>query len=387
MAVMVKRIAQVVLVTLGLVASAVQAEPSISGVWQGTIGSNPVHACFPENGYRGAYYYDKYKAIIPLGKENDDSRKWREGYDQSGAIWRFQSVSYDSLRATWTKGSKQLPITLQRLPITGKNEEAACASSTFNGPRLVYVPRLVRKDQKGKPYIDLKVDFGPVFSDTYKYTGFLLRGTTPEVKRANEYLLKRARQAVAQFYECNDAQMSSSGTDGEYETYNEEPEIIAGRFLQWTETVNSMCAYPHPGDYRLNHFWDMKTGESVDFSKWFAPGEVDHDHPEDCESTDNCAIVLAKEKSRLAAFLLKRYKQTNSDRECIEAVKHNHTYSVSLAGDGLAFETQLPHYARACEDSVSLGLAELRPFLSPLGLDSLRSLNAAQGKLAAGPGQ
>src|SRR4030095_12522938 len=53
---------------------------SWEGVWQGTIGTLPIHICLNNTPYmnQGAYYYDAHKTLIRLDL-SEDGKEWLEG--------------------------------------------------------------------------------------------------------------------------------------------------------------------------------------------------------------------------------------------------------------------------------------------------------------------
>ena len=347
-------------------------------VWQGRIGNQPVHVCFQDYGYSGAYYYDKYLRLISL--DPDESRRtWRERLDGK-EVWSIGRVSDTTMEVTWQQGNKTLHFELRRiLPQTEKDRrKSACASQAFNAPRYATRPKLVRKDDPRRPFIDLSIDFGPALSKNYTYQSFLLRGNSPQARRINAYLLAEANRFINEdFPTCQGGALEMNAEDGEMEhLLSPPPTIIGGRFLQWGVQASDSCGGAHPNGGHYTQTWDMRTAKPVQFSRWFSPKAV---VPEDSEQ-----YIALTADSPLRPLLLAAYKQ-NSDCTSFALCRDlladpNRTPEVSIGRDGLDFEFQIdvPRAMAFCSDTVSLSFKQLKPWLSTLGMEEMRALFGAK---------
>ena len=123
--------------------AAAQSSTGFAGVWQGTLGAQPVRVCFNQRewGTFGAYYYLSHLAAIPLQQPDDQklrlSSKAYDERDSASPRWTFDKAAPDRLAGRWTQAARTLPIALTRVPLPAlKEDDTPCGSMVFQEPRL-----------------------------------------------------------------------------------------------------------------------------------------------------------------------------------------------------------------------------------------------------------
>src|SRR5437868_11306169 len=132
------RIIAFILAALLPVASVAQpASGRLAGIWEGTIGTLPVRACFTtqEWGTFGAYYYTSQLKLLGLEPQDGAPGAYSEVSGDREARWQNVQAAGDNLTATWASGQRMLPVRLHRVAVGG-GESGACASLDFHQPRL-----------------------------------------------------------------------------------------------------------------------------------------------------------------------------------------------------------------------------------------------------------
>lgn len=120
----------------GAPARAAEPVSPLAGVWEGTIGTLPIRACFDQHewGNSGGYYRSKRK-FIGLSADADHAQ-YVEGAQSETTTPRWTiNPAEASLEGVWTQGARSLPIRLTRVAAP-QADQTACASMTFLQPRL-----------------------------------------------------------------------------------------------------------------------------------------------------------------------------------------------------------------------------------------------------------
>ena len=131
------------LAAMAAVASAVPANAAVpggqlDGVWDGTIGTLPVRACFVHKSYgdHGAYYYRSKLVTIPLIADDKRTGEFTENWaDQKGPRWKIGGAVNGVLTGQWTSRGKSLPLRLSKVPMESGENESTCGSRAFFEPR------------------------------------------------------------------------------------------------------------------------------------------------------------------------------------------------------------------------------------------------------------
>ena len=85
--------------------------PGVAGIWEGTIGTLPVRACFVtrEWGTFGAYYYASQLKLLGLEAQDGAPGTFSETGGEFTARWSVVQAAGDSLTARWTGEGPALP--------------------------------------------------------------------------------------------------------------------------------------------------------------------------------------------------------------------------------------------------------------------------------------
>lgn len=168
---------------------------AVQGVWQGTLATQPIQACFNnrETDSFGAYFYLSKLVTIPLIKDDKGELLFSEGWpdDPKAPRWALTPIGADELTGTWKQGSRNLALRLTRVPL-GKlgEDDSPCGSMTFEQPRLngIHIVR-TRAAKDGVGYAKLTLDLRGHFPSV-SVESFQLDGHGSAVERINRVLDK-----------------------------------------------------------------------------------------------------------------------------------------------------------------------------------------------------
>ena len=356
-----------ILIALAVAAQTAPAAPAgLPGIWEGQVGNLPVRACFVsrEWGSFGAYYYLSQNRLIPLEAEEGDATVYREGAEGSnGATWRIGTVEGDRLRASWSRGRRQLGITLSRVA-GGSGEEGPCGSIAFHRPRLSAVRTVSRRaTHDGTPYTIIALDHGGRFSASVET--FALDGAGEAVRRINAALARPLTGSPPEWFECMRAPLDTGPNEGDlHETY--APAMIARRWLSVNHQYDSSCGGAHPSSGLVYETYDLASGAEVDLHHWFAESAVRRERVEG--SDDELKTVLPPLREAVLAGW-------RPEGECGDVVREAEYWNIGLRRDGFVFAPSLAHVVQACGEEFAVPFARVRRLLTPEGaanVDALR---------------
>jgi len=111
---------------MALILLAAGARADYTGVWKGSLGQQPIEACFNDDG-NGHYFYTKYGKSISLKQPDKDMQgQWYEGKKKNPTGgWTLPPPQGDSILGTWRNRQGRYPLTLIRL------SHGTCASDEF----------------------------------------------------------------------------------------------------------------------------------------------------------------------------------------------------------------------------------------------------------------
>ncbi|WP_395612252.1 hypothetical protein [Allosphingosinicella sp.] len=368
------RIVALVLGVLPLSAALAQPAPApdLRGIWEGTVGTLPVHACFVsgETGAFGAYYYNNQLRLIGLEAVEGTAGAFREGAtEEEGAAarpearWRIEQADGGALTARWTQGSRTLPVRLQRVARPADDEEGPCASLAFHQPRLAGIHNVsTRATVDGVSYTKLSVDLRGRFPASV--TTFALDGDGEAVRRLNATLGEGVNGDPPGWLDCVRGPLENFPFQGEY---NEslEPAMIARRWLSVASHYDGSCGGPHPDESSTYRTFDLATGQEVNLHDWFTPAAVK------VERIEGSSDVLRSLEPAFRTFLLARW---HGDGECDEVVRTTDYWNIGLTRAGFVFSPDLPHVAQACVEEFTADFDRIRPWLKPEGAAAVAAL-------------
>jgi hypothetical protein len=358
-----------------LVPSAAMAQPppmaaGLPGIWEGTIGTLPVRACFVQRdwGGFGAYYYSSRLQLIPLEAGEGRAGGFSEGAgDGAAARWGNVQVRGGHLTASWTSGRRTLPVRLHRLP-GGGGENGACASLAFHRPRLAGVRTVsARATADGTAYTKLTLDTAGHFGISVET--FALDGTSAAVRRINAKLGEDLAGDPPGWFACVTDSLDNSGREGESgETL--APAMISRRWLSVTAQSDWDCGGAHPDGSNGYRLFDRTSGAEVQLLDWFLPRAVKREH---FEGTSEDSRTL---EPAFRAFLLTSWRPGADNAECESVVREAEYWNAGLTRTGFVFSPELPHVVTACTEEFRVDFDRIRPWLKPEAVAAVSALRA-----------
>jgi hypothetical protein len=354
--------ATALLLSIALAASS----PGAGGVWQGTVGNLPIHACFSASDpiSFGAYYYDRHRRLIALEAEEDGGLAFRETdvRDTNQPRWQIDRVSEVSLHGRWSQGRRILPVRLRRLALA-EGEDGPCASMTFNRPRLAGIEIRSRDATlEGRRYRRLTLHHdGQVEANV---ESFALDREDPAGRRIDALLSEPFSGDPPEWFECLRAALERFPHEGSFD-HRLEPVLFFDRWLSVVQTHDSYCGGNHPNGGTTYRLFDLSAGSEMDVLSWFGPAAVERSPPDSGE-------VYFTLKPALRDAILSGWRSEVSD--CDEAVRSQDFWNAGVTRQGFVFQPSLPHVIRACGEEFRLSFERARPFLNGEGRAAIRSL-------------
>jgi len=307
-------------------ATPARAAEAIDGVWRGTLGTQPVVACF--FGDYGNYYYEKHRHGIELSREADAGR-WAEGLAQGQAsgYWRVD-VEDGELRGDWLApkaGGKALPIRARRVALPDPTV-ASCGSEAFNAPRFENLA-LERKNatQAG-------VHVGIERAEGTDVERLRLPAADAVLEEPERVLDAQFHEALASAWDCR-----VEGGQGEFAS-TQSVEFADASWLVVRVDGGGYCGGAHPDSWSMYYVFERGSGRRIDTAAW-----------------------LKEDNEALWQLLTARAKP---EGECLEAWQTGAGFpEVRPSPRGLRFDPAFPHVIQACSASVELTMDEARPFL------------------------
>ena len=369
---MIKCLSRVAL-ALGLFLSQpAQAAPDLKamhGVWQGTIGNLPVHACFDAGEYSndGKYFYMRRLSTIPLMADEKVAGELTEGWaDTKGvARWRMTAITKNRIEGVWTGKGRTLPIRLTRLPFATDEEfDSPCGSLAFVQPILAST-RIVRTSARNNGLAVEKLTLAYP-DDSISIKSIQLVGSSPAIAAIN----RRLREAFDKYdgwkWCLRDADMWGANYHDEVEA-----RLVTTHWLSVMSRNENFCGGPHPNSSNMPILFDRQSGQQVDLYTWFGGvsstrGKVEG-NPETIDPLTG----------KLFDLVLKLHpRASESEDDCGGAVKTAFGWTLELKREGIAFTPELARVVMACGDEVILSWNQLAPFLSPIVKREVAALRA-----------
>ena len=336
----------------------------LAGVWEGTVGSLPVRACFVRRdwGTFGAYYYLSQRRLIPL---DGDEGAFREGQGSDGPRWVIERVAADRLDARWSRGRRSLPVRLRRMP-ADETEQGPCASLAFHQPRLEGVTtRTERAVADGVAYSRISLDHGGRFDA--EVVTFAFDGSSDAVRAVNATLASALSGDPPEWFDCLRSAFWLGPNEGSY--YDRlEPVLISTRWMSVIHGYEGFCGGAHPYGGTAYRAFDLESGREVDLHDWFTEAAVRRERLEEVD--DEIRTV----QPALRDFLLAGWSP--EDPECDGVVSTAEFWNIGLTREALVFTPDLPRVVQACGDQFTIPFDRLGPFLTEEGAANLRSLSA-----------
>lgn len=352
--------------SLLLLPLASRAAPVPKGVWEGTLGTQAIVACFNAEFPSGSYFYKRYRTPIQLTRRDKDDF-WHEAGDTG--VWSLEAPKGTTLAGTWkrVKGKPAaLPIRLDLADATGG--DTACGGDGYAG--LLETPP---KTETGP-----SKEFAPGRSfRPVRFAGQAtveLSGPEPTLAAINRELrrdLDTGPEAVKAYFDTRRAFLGRVGAPAEDENITEPvywgSQWLSIRSYRWTAGTGRR------GISWFHRTWDLQTGRQVDPWSWFGarpPGQASAR-----EGTGSGTLTPAMRR-----FLFRHAKidASKADPACSRNYENGAGYDLTLEASGMRFSQ--PAYGDGCEIEIEVPYAELDPLLTPAG-------KAAVQRILASPAQ
>lgn len=366
-----KRVGVFFAALLALAATPAAAQhDGLRGVWQGTVGDLPIHACFEGDDGHGVYYYDRYMTLIRLITEEGVLAE-RVRYGEPGtATWQFSAVDAGRASGSWSDGERELPVTLRRLEWTAADEYTSpCESAEFIQPRLEggSIERLPAM-HGDHSYTVLRyvppphwrgendTDFQPVSISTF---------ALPEEQRGDALINFALAQQLPsgrtddEFAFCFSSNIRAHGSDGDFQK-GVMPEVITRRWLGLRETSGVYCGGAHPNYWEERRVFDRATGQEVDPDSWLNDAAAERE----ILASGMDSFVYTRLTDRFLGAIHPFWEEANDDIDCNSIVMDTPDWDVGLSERGLALIPRVPHVATPCAITVVMPWDAVAPFLS-----------------------
>ncbi len=347
---------------------------AMDGVWQGTIGTLPVRACYDAGEYRseGRYFYVRNLTTIPLIADRDKPGELTEGWadDKDVARWTIDGISGHTLAGTWRGKKRTLPIRLRRIAFTTDEVfDRACSSLAFVEP-IVAAARIVRRTERLNAVLTAEQWTLAYPDDSVSVESFQLPGTGAAIDAINRRLREPFENSEEGWAWC----LRNTGSFGADYHYSIEPTLATARWLAVKASNDSFCGGAHPNTSNVATLFDRTSGAIVNLFDWFAPAAVRRTTYEEGTTVDTLGPKLLRHVAGKIPFAERR------EEDCRPSVESATTWDLALTEKGIAFTPNLPRVMMACGDTVVLSWAELSPYLNAAGKREVAALRAESTK-------
>ncbi|WP_432725670.1 hypothetical protein [Variovorax sp. W6] len=334
------------------------------GVWEGTLGTKAIVACFNSDYPSGSYFYKQYKKAIALGRSDKDSF-WREGGETG--LWALDPVKGTTLSGTWksVKGTPTtLPIQLNLTDATGGDK--ACASDGYAG-QLEAPPKIEigKKEEYATGRSFRRLRFAG--QETIE-----LSGPEPTLAAINRELRRdfdTGQETVKEYFDKRRQFLGQVGVPAEDEN-TADPSYWTS---QWLSIRNYTWA-AGTGRAGISWFyrtWDLQTGKQVDPWSWFGP----RPQPQPQKAPGQIAgTESGPMPPKLRRFLFKYagIQPSKAEENCKSNYDEGAHYDLTLEAKGMRFSQ--PEYGTGCEIAIEVPYADLAPVLTPAGKAAVRRI-------------
>lgn len=355
--------------------AAAQPGAGVAGIWQGTVGAQPVRACFNQRewGTFGAYYYLSHLVSIPLQQPDDKKLTFVEGAgepDSKSPRWTLNKAAPDRLAGSWTQTAKSLPIALTRVPLPKLSEDdSPCGSMVFQKPRLEGIRTLTKPAAKdGVQYTRLILDHRGHFGDDISVETIALAGDTPAVRKINAKLREPLAGEPDGWLAC--IRMAANNSPyGAANAESYEPRLFGRRWLVVMHHWDGDCGGAHPDSSNTPMLFDLTSGAEVNVFAWFNDKAIKR------EPVEGYPPLISLQPP-FRSVVLGGWKA--DDAECTDAVRTTEYWHAEPTRTGFTFTPDLPHVAQACGEDFKVPFAKLAAYLSPEGKKQIATLQAAK---------
>lgn len=334
------------------------------GVWEGTLGTKAIVACFNFDYPSGSYFYKQYKKPIQLTRKEQDGL-WHEA--NGTGLWLLDPGQGTTLSGTWSSVKDalvKLPISLSL--VDSSKSKRACGSESYTS-QIEAPPKI----EIGK-----KKEFAPGRSfRPLRFAGQAtveLFGPEPTLAAINRELRRdfdTGKDAIKEYFDKRREFLGRVGVPAEDENTT-EPEYWTS---QWLSIRNYTWA-AGTGRSGISWFyrtWDVQTGKQVDLWTWFGSRK-------ESLSVPGAGPVVATSggsmtpKLRRFVFRHEGIDPGKAEENCESNYKEDAYYDLTLEAKGMRFAQ--PDFGDGCAIEIEVPYAELGPVLTPAGKAAVRRI-------------
>ncbi|MEN9865555.1 MAG: hypothetical protein RL748_1145 [Pseudomonadota bacterium] len=272
------------------------------------------------------------------------------------------------------------PLAVSADPATGYGLGNATLASQIDTNLMAQtlaekVGKGTQKSFMGRAYLPLQALDAAV-------TSFELQDSSKAAASLNRRLQNQLRINIANYHACP----TGSERDGGKRQKDEKPEFQASieplfwnaNWLSVVERSAGDCGGAHPFSGFTYSTWNLNTGEALNPWQWIKNGrkaatsaaDPNHYFSYAAPAALNKIIIKQAIKQRLTAFP----HEASEANACVDVIKENRQYQISLGKTGLIFTPNFAHVVQACTEDAEISYAEMMPFLNPAGRAALQAL-------------
>ncbi|WP_284320274.1 hypothetical protein [Dyella acidisoli] len=339
--------------------------PSISGIWKGTLGAQPITACYTSAEY-GFYYYDKHATPIRLSlyvpanlpDVNAAQLRFKEASpghkeNQADSVWTIRTADAERLVAIWSGHGKELAIRLNRVRNSGN-----CGDKSFiDGIHFPVASTEIDK-VSGIHYVKLSYMNADEFRNERPSMLIRLVGKDKITAKINADLLDVMPDSptYCPSGDNNDSAATESPGSGELEPVFLTEHWVYATWVFYPGSCGS-AEVPERGGV----LWNRVTGEKMtDLWSWFGSGKK--------TATKSLELIIGRHMEKSVA------RDEESDEDvvaCDDSMGVSDDIDVSMDAKGFVFWLGAGSM-RPC--TVQVPFAEIIPMLNDKGRANVASI-------------
>jgi len=349
-----------------------------NGIWTGTIGNQEVMACFfhfenPNYENKSGYFYLRHSQLIPLAPRPENTKIWYEDNSQTPTgLWTINERHGDLLQGNWSDatGSHILPIRLKRFKTLSMGDPTS--SIIGCNPEVVKLVNAAinTRVQKEKISFDKALTFDGkryrIFGATEEVNTLELIDKSEASTALNERLKNELAVGISEYYGCN-----TPSDEKEMHNYSASIELAFwnARWITFVRRTGGDCGGNHPFSEFYYTTWDLTTGKEVNLWTW-----VEQENGKLISHLDTFYGNYSAPDQLNKIITEEAVKPLGGDpeNECLNIIKENAKYQLSLGKKGLVFHSSFAHVVQACDYDVEIPYKTLLPFLTKEGKEEVK---------------
>lgn len=316
---------------LSLAAAAQTGKPI--GVWNGTLGSRSIVACFNggDGSDSGSYYYKTFLKPIRLTTRSSENI-WHE--DDETGVWKLGKPANGAISGEWSspKTNKTFPIRLQL--VDGASDEAACARDSYNLP-MEKLPSV----ETGKT---IHISSGRAYRELWlagQETVELI-GVEAGLPKINSVLKPdQSAEAIKEYFQQRREFLGKVGfpavDEKRINLKNWSGKLVTILFFNWPAGYGTNAIGM---DYRT---WNVDSGQEIDLWSWFG-----------------------LERQRLSPAFEKLLLKKKVTKECLAGLQYK-SFHLIVENNGFKFFSSGP--SDDCPDELHIPYIKAVKLMTPQG--------------------